>query len=87
MRLGDQGVLSLEQWLAQEAAADRDAAAGEGREGEDAADVPAGGESGSGVRTGKFRVGVDPWLVSTGTARSLASKLAESGGCLVPIIG
>lgn len=46
----------------------------------------AGGEKG-GVGVGGFRVGVDPWLLSAGTARTLTSKLAASGGCLVPISG
>lgn len=76
MRLGEQGVLSLEQWLEQEAAAVRDAAAKEGNE-----------KAVGGGGTGGFRVGVDPWLLSAGTARSLTSKLTKNGGCLVPISG
>lgn len=112
MRLGEQGVLSLEQWLEQEAAAVRDAeataAAKEGeKEGKEAVghghqsmsnSVSAGGillsttsiYGGLGVNgagTGGFRVGVDPWLLSTETARSLTSKLEKNGGCLVPISG
>ncbi|CAM9181008.1 unnamed protein product [Ectocarpus sp. 6 AP-2014] len=46
----------------------------------------AGGEKG-GVGVGGFRVGVDPWLLSAGMARTLTSKLAASGGSLVPISG
>ncbi|CAM9589959.1 unnamed protein product, partial [Ectocarpus fasciculatus] len=46
----------------------------------------AGGDKG-GVGVGGFRVGVDPWLLSAGTARTLTSKLTASGGCLVPISG
>ncbi|CAB1113141.1 unnamed protein product [Ectocarpus sp. CCAP 1310/34] len=46
----------------------------------------AGGKKG-GMGVGGFRVGVDPWLLSAGTARTLTSKLAASGGCLVPISG
>lgn len=114
MRLGEQGVLSLEQWLEQEAAAVRDteaAGAGQGKEGKDAAGpgeqtasiaaaaaaaagggVPGatsvdGGVGKGGARTGGFRVGVDPWLLSAGTARALTSKLSKNGGCLVPISG
>lgn len=36
---------------------------------------------------GGFRLGVDPWLLSAGTARSLNAKLGENGGTLVPISG
>lgn len=46
----------------------------------------AGGVKG-GLGVCGFRVGVDPWLLSAGTARTLTSKLAGSGGCLVPISG
>eukprot|EP00752_Nemacystus_decipiens_P016215 g14500.t1 len=107
MRLGEQGVLSLEQWLEQEAAAVRDAeAASEAKEGKGAAgqalqqsdpvaaegglpNATSAGEGieGGGAGTRGFRVGVDPWLLSTGTARSLTSKLTKNGGCLVPISG
>ncbi len=107
MRIGEQGVLSLEQWLEQEAAAVRDAeaAAAAAREGDEAAGhgqqshsvaagggLPSttsvyGGMGGGGAGTGGFRVGVDPWLMSTRTARSLKSKLEKNGGCLVPISG
>ncbi|CAM9209508.1 unnamed protein product, partial [Hapterophycus canaliculatus] len=114
MRLGEQGVPSLEQWLEQEAAAVRDAgttaaatvaavavaaaaAVSEQKGGEDAGPRREAGltgeedpsaSNGSGKTTtavGGFRLGVDPWLLSAGTARSLTAKLAESGGCLVPI--
>lgn len=136
MRLGEKGVLSLEQWLEQEAAAVRDAeisaaaaaaagtpvaaAAVSGRKQVEDATRPRhetvstgavssataavaadGGGNGAGggepsaingtgkgpTGVGGFRVGVDPWLLSAGTARSLTTKLAESGGCLVPISG
>lgn len=101
MRLGEQGVLSVEQWLEQEAAADRDAmasaaAAKKYRESASAdySELPTssatsvGGDGGgAGTGTQGFRVGVDPWLLSAGTARSLTSKLTKNGGCLVPTSG
>lgn len=50
--------------------------------------VSASGEGGGGEGGGEgFRLGVDPWLVSAGTARSLSAKLSEGGGRLVPIKG
>ena len=108
MRLGEQGVLSLEQWLEREAAAVRDGEAAAAKEGDEPAGrgqqptsvsvaaagggLPSstsvgGGVGEGGAGTGGFRVGVDPWLLSAGTARSLTSKLAKNGGCLVPISG
>ncbi len=113
MRLGEQGVLSLEQWLEQEAVVVRDAevaaaapaaatpAAVDGKEAENTAE-PGGltapmADSAAGAAPegncvaasggGGLRVGVDPWLLSAGTARSLTAKLAKGGGCLVPISG
>lgn len=80
MRVGEKGVPTVEQWLEQEAAGVRDdAAAANGGGCED-------GEGGEGS-AGEFRLGVDPWLLSAGTARSLTAKLAESGGRLVKIVG
>lgn len=103
MRLGERGVLSLEQWLEQEAAAVRDAqadagtkdekeAAGQGQQSTSEVSAAAGGgeppsATRDGAGTGGFRVGVDPWLLSAGMARSLTSKLTKNGGCLVPISG
>ena len=108
MKIGEQDVPTLEQWLALEAASARDASItsatsqanyaanvnGHGKFGNGRAeldlqsaerrDSEACGGAGSG---GGFRLGVDPWLLSAGTARSLTAKLAESGGALVPISG
>eukprot|EP00752_Nemacystus_decipiens_P008249 g7376.t1 len=104
MYLGEQGVLSLEQWLEHEAAAVREGEAA-AKAGKEAAELghPSsstavrgglpittsahGGMGGNGVGTSGFRVGVDPRLMSTETARSLTSKLAKNGGCLVDISG
>lgn len=129
MRLGEKGILSLEQWLEQEAAAVRDdaetsaasaaAAVSEPKQREDAmgprhetaasdaisssssaATIAAAADAGGGevpsaingsgkdsTNVGGFRLGVDPWLLSAGTARSLTTKLVESGGGLMPISG
>lgn len=92
MRMGEQGVPTLEQWLSQEAAAVRDAAVAASAlatlastEGEVEDGVDGGGSGARGMAG--FRLGVDPWLVSAGTARSLTAKLTESGGSLAPISG
>lgn len=51
---------------------------GNGRDAETYGEWPSGGG---------FRLGVDPWLLSAGTARSLNARLGEIGGTLVPIVG
>lgn len=102
MRIGERDVPTLEQWLTQAASAIRDAemASAASRATNDArladggkttSDVEArrGCQNGNGEwpSGGGFRLGVDPWLLSAGTARSLNARLGEIGGTLVPIVG
>lgn len=103
MRIGERDVPTLEQWLTQAASASRDAEmasaasqainggettsdveARQGYQNGNRRDAEACGEWPSGCG---FRLGVDPWLLSAGTARSLNAKLGEIGGTLVPIAG
>lgn len=93
MRIGEQGVPTLEEWVGQQAAATRDSNTGTTSD-TVAASIPqtestevSAGQDPTPEEPSKsvFRLAVDPWLLSAGTARSLSAKLAEAGGSLVPI--
>lgn len=91
--MGEQGVPTLEKWLSEEATDLRDSKnASEGVENKERTEDGTGSmepkKEGEGKKgEGGFRLGVDPWLVSAGTARSLKAKLTGSGGGLVAIPG
>lgn len=91
MRIGEQGVPTVEDWVGQEAATVRDASLAEAlaeRRGlGEVQDRGTGNEQGAEAPRRSFRLGVDPWLLSTRTARSLNAKLTEGGGSLVTIHG
>lgn len=95
MRVGEQGVPTVEHWLELEAAGVRDAAAtatttdgggGKGGEGGKASAAAVVAQKFAKGSEGEFRLGVDPWLLSAGTARTLTAKLAGSGGRLVKVV-